>query len=299
MILSNIYLKKHSIRIAFIKMERVNDNLINAIEIPNNYNTRHFGSYTTNDGRILMKQKLIRSGSPTGFKDEDVQILLNTYNLKKVIDFRTAAETEAEPSLSNVPGVSYIRMGMLDEIINDDQKKLVAGKNENKLYEILQSTNAAKDRVEEIIEYYGKVYVGILQNEHSRNIMRRFFDSLLGNEDGCILFHCAGGKDRTGMAAALFLKVIGVDWDTCLKDYLLTNVFFAKEIETTLNEIKENTEDPEVLESVRLAISADLRFLDSALKYINNEYGSLDNYISDALLLTEDKIKKLRALYTI
>ena len=38
-----------------------------------------------------------------------------------------------------------------------------------------------------------------------------------------ILFHCTAGKDRTGVAAALILKALGVSREDIVEDYLLTN----------------------------------------------------------------------------
>lgn len=44
-------------------------------------------------------------------------------------------------------------------------------------------------------------------------------------DDGAALFHCTGGKDRTGLTAALLLTALGVDRDQILDDYELTNQF--------------------------------------------------------------------------
>ena len=38
-----------------------------------------------------------------------------------------------------------------------------------------------------------------------------------------MLVHCAAGKDRTGIAIALVLRLLGVGHDEVLADYLLTN----------------------------------------------------------------------------
>ncbi len=40
--------------------------------------------------------------------------------------------------------------------------------------------------------------------------------------DGAVLFHCAGGRDRTGLVAALLLTVAGVEEDAIVADYLET-----------------------------------------------------------------------------
>ncbi len=48
-----------------------------------------------------------------------------------------------------------------------------------------------------------------------------------------VLWHCTGGKDRTGLAAMLILSALGVDEETVVKDYLLTNEFNAQRIAGT------------------------------------------------------------------
>jgi protein-tyrosine phosphatase len=41
--------------------------------------------------------------------------------------------------------------------------------------------------------------------------------------DSSVMFHCMGGKDRTGMTAALLLGCLGVDRQTVLDGYELTS----------------------------------------------------------------------------
>jgi protein-tyrosine phosphatase len=40
-----------------------------------------------------------------------------------------------------------------------------------------------------------------------------------------LVFNCAAGKDRTGVATALLLSAIGVSWEDVLADYQLTQQF--------------------------------------------------------------------------
>jgi protein-tyrosine phosphatase len=39
---------------------------------------------------------------------------------------------------------------------------------------------------------------------------------------GCVVFHCAGGKDRTGLLALVLLTLAGAGTDEIIADYLLT-----------------------------------------------------------------------------
>jgi rhodanese-related sulfurtransferase len=45
--------------------------------------------------------------------------------------------------------------------------------------------------------------------------------------DGPVLIHCAAGKDRTGIAVALLMRLIGVGRDETMADYVRTNDHIA------------------------------------------------------------------------
>jgi protein-tyrosine phosphatase len=57
----------------------------------------------------------------------------------------------------------------------------------------------------------------------------RLFGALAEPSAGPALFHCMGGKDRTGLASALLLSWLGVDRETVLDDYELTTVYSSPE----------------------------------------------------------------------
>jgi protein-tyrosine phosphatase len=54
--------------------------------------------------------------------------------------------------------------------------------------------------------------------EMGRNAYRRLFETV-ADTDGKVVFHCAAGKDRTGVAAALMLGLAGVERETIVEDY--------------------------------------------------------------------------------
>lgn len=49
------------------------------------------------------------------------------------------------------------------------------------------------------------------------------FEVLADPTRGAVVFHCAAGKDRTGVVAAMLLAVLGVSDDDIVADYALTN----------------------------------------------------------------------------
>jgi protein tyrosine/serine phosphatase len=57
------------------------------------------------------------------------------------------------------------------------------------------------------------------------------FRSFADAPDGGIVFHCAAGRDRTGLVTALLLQLAGVDDEAIIDDYLLSvtamNDYFA------------------------------------------------------------------------
>ena len=270
--------------------------LQNAVEIQNNNNTRYLGGYKNNIGRTVLKSRLIRSGSPSGFSDEDIQILLNDYSLVKIIDFRTATEIETMPSKENIPGVEYIHLGLIDETdYNENIHKVNPLQHHNTRIQVFYALGGTTDTVIADLE---KTYINLVISTYSQNALRQFFEILLECEEGCIIFHCTGGKDRTGVAAALILSVLGIDWETCLADYMLTNEFWEDFIEQEMEGVRTETDDPDVLKGVRLFLTANIQFMNRMLEEIEYRYGSMQTYISDVLLLSDDKIAKLIKLYT-
>jgi len=63
-------------------------------------------------------------------------------------------------------------------------------------------------------------YCGMLA--HAGPMFGHLFSRLAKDESRPAVFHCWGGKDRTGVASALLLSLLGVDREIVLDDYELT-----------------------------------------------------------------------------
>jgi protein-tyrosine phosphatase len=104
--------------------------------------------------------------------------------------------------------------------------------------------------------------------------------------------HCMGGKDRTGMAAALLLSWLGVDRETVLDDYELTGAYSEEERLRAVVELFgesgiEVGAAEGLLSSPRWAMAA-------ALERLDTDYGGIERYLRDRAGLTDPVLGALR-----
>ncbi|MED9787057.1 MAG: tyrosine-protein phosphatase, partial [Latilactobacillus curvatus] len=106
------------------------------------------------------------------------------------------------------------------------------------------------------------------------------------------LYHCSAGKDRTGVATFLILSALGVDWETIVADYVLSNEVLGLS-SATPTRISSN--DSQVASMNAKSITqANLELVRDT---INQEYGNIENYLSKAMALKPEEIKQLKEDY--
>ncbi|GAC1586340.1 MAG: tyrosine-protein phosphatase [Acidimicrobiales bacterium] len=106
------------------------------------------------------------------------------------------------------------------------------------------------------------------------------------------VFHCTAGKDRTGVAAALLLSLVGVDRETVLDDYELTTRYRSgRRIEAMRPQLEAAGVD---VEAVRPFLSAPRPALAAALAAVDDQHGSVEAFLIGAGL-APTAIDRLRA----
>jgi protein tyrosine/serine phosphatase len=91
-----------------------------------------------------------------------------------------------------------------------------------------------------------------------------------------VVFHCAAGKDRTGLVAALLLSVLGVDDETIAADYALT----SEHIEELLDRHRARAEaDGNPVEVSDAFFAAEVAVMRKVLVEMRNRYGSAEAYL--------------------
>lgn len=108
------------------------------------------------------------------------------------------------------------------------------------------------------------------------------------------LFHCAAGKDRTGVLAAVILRLLGVDEADVLKDYLASREGTpASRLERYLPQVRALGGDEAEFAQVHSAYPPALV---SALRHIEARWGSAEEYVLEAAGMTPEDIGIVRRL---
>jgi hypothetical protein len=105
-----------------------------------------------------------------------------------------------------------------------------------------------------------------------RQQMQNFFKYLLytNGKDGAfrttpvpVIFHCSAGKDRTGIAAALFYSALGVPRETIIADYMLSAQYVKEKYTPVVNVLGAQLEP---------LVSVKREYIESTFKYIDDTF---------------------------
>jgi protein-tyrosine phosphatase len=117
-----------------------------------------------------------------------------------------------------------------------------------------------------------------------------------------LVFHCAGGKDRTGTLAALILTVLGVPEQTVIADYMLTNRYLDVAALAATPRVESDAKGDAGFSFLR-TLSPEMRaplltchpsLLQGALRAVEAKHGSVLAYVDEVLGVGLDGIATLR-----
>ena len=244
------------------------------LDIQGAYNVRDIGGYSTKSGGVIHWRKIFRSGKISQVKESENKKMA-TMNIKAICDFRTLAEQEDSPD-------QWYKLESIRRF------QLPIGK--GRLDRLTWIKNAAQGKGKDSYLYKANQYY-VLENAHR---FRAFFEVLLDQDNYPLLYHCTAGKDRTGFATLLLLSALGVDEETIIEDYLLTNKHlndaFWKDIETVASK------NGMTLEQIKPILVADQVYIQGAFDAITEHFGTMERYLRDELQLGKPEIEQLQHL---
>lgn len=239
-------------------------------------NFRDLGGYTAADGRVVRFGRVFRSGHLANLTDPDLAVL-TTLGIRTVVDFRSefGVETFGRDRLPG--GVQYISLpigaGGADPAMR-------AAMEAGRFSELPDLADANRAFIRENPPEFGQ-------------ILRLIADS----SNLPLVFHCIGGKDRTGIAAALLLSILGVPWSTVRNDYLASNTSFEASIEARLADLSQRggvASDPSDLDAARRFFIVEGGYIDAALDEILTVAGSIEAFTTDRMGLPRDTVRRIR-----
>jgi protein-tyrosine phosphatase len=166
-------------------------------------NFRDLGGYPTVDGRHVRWGRVYRSDGLQSLTDGD-HAVLEALGIATACDLR--AEQEHEQAPSRLPR-SVVRLAC---------SVSPARPGEPTLDDRILGGELAGLEIDDVVDLYL-----LMLDEYAPSfgaVFARIADA--GVEP--VLFHCAAGKDRTGIVAALLLALLGVADDEVFDDYMLT-----------------------------------------------------------------------------
>lgn len=120
----------------------------------------------------------------------------------------------------------------------------------------------------------------------------RLFNRLAAAERLPAVFHCFGGKDRTGFAAAVLLSALGVDRDVVLDDYEMTDQLRGAE---HIPEVVQAFVAAGIAEPAAVAMLSTCRAgMAETLTRIDTDFGGVDNYLCQCCGLAPESLDRLR-----
>ena len=249
-------------------------------------NARQLGSYISRDGRRIKHGVLIRCGVLSKATDSDLKLLKEKYHVNYVFDLRTAYEVNRWPDRI-IEGATYVNMPIQDDNNNFWQLILEAPGDtaEEKLINFAMNPKANP--------MMKQLYVGMVSDEYCQLQYAALLDRILRSE-GTMLWHCTQGKDRTGLATAFLLAALGFDRRTIVDDFALTNVPYQPNIDRLSLKLKLRGANKDAFEAIQAEEGVSIKNFEAALDYIDQNYGSMENYIKEIFVLTDDELDTLK-----
>jgi protein-tyrosine phosphatase len=231
-------------------------------------NFRDLGGLATVDGRVTRHGVLFRSSALEELSSRDVRLLIDDIGLRTVIDLRSVDDRETPQSLLDTP-VRYINLPI--------------------------SRGAPTTSLERPMGADGRVDMPRIYGMYLETSARAISEIISELTSGAIpaVFHCAAGKDRTGVVAAILLTAVGVTRDAVIADFMETEPVLA-DIIAYLQ--RRPAYADVVLRFPPGTMDVDPKFMSDFLDDVERTYGGMSAWLTEHAGVSEESIARLEQL---
>ena len=261
-------------------------------------NLRDLGGLATIDGQRVQAGRLFRSGHLSEL-DRAEAATLGGLGLRTIIDLRRPSEVANFPT-PDLDGVDHLWISVSPE----DSEFAVAA---NLLFgEQPERVDTAEDSGFAVAAnlLFGnqpeQVDIATMLEGYFRNTVtnrldgyRPVFEAATDPDRQPLLFHCMGGKDRTGFVAGVLLRLLGVGQEEVMADYLLTNEILGDRMARRADQARQRIAqrsgvepdqvDERHLEGVRAMLYTRPSFLQASFDAVTDKFGTWETFRRDGL----------------
>ena len=261
-------------------------------------NLRDLGGLATIDGQRVRAGRLFRSGHLSEL-DRAEAATLGGLGLRTIIDLRRPSEVANFPT-PDLDGVDHLWISVSPE----DSEFAVAA---NLLFgEQPERVDTAEDSGFAVAAnlLFGnqpeQVDIATMLEGYFRNTVtnrldgyRPVFEAATDPDRQPLLFHCMGGKDRTGFVAGVLLRLLGVGPEEVMADYLLTNEILGDRMARRADQARQRIAqqsgvepdqvDERHLEGVRALLYTRPSFLQASFDAVTDKFGTWETFRRDGL----------------
>ena len=220
-------------------------------------NVRDLGGHPTEDGGETRMGVVVRADSVRRLTEAGWQSLVD-YGIRRILDLRLESELEEDPP-GDLP-VEVVHVSFLEDVPLERQIEIF-----QRWIDAPDDVTATRDGYLEMLETY-------------RANVAAAISAIAGAPEGGVLVHCMGGKDRTGLVAALLLRLAGVSVADIAADYGLS----AENIKPLWQVWVEDAGDENERELRRRLSASPADAMAQVLETLEREQGSARQYLLDA-----------------
>jgi protein-tyrosine phosphatase len=216
-------------------------------------NVRDLGGHPTENGGETHFGKIVRADAIRRLSKEGWQALLD-YGIRTIVDLRMDEERQADPP-AELP-VTVVHFPFLEE-------------NDAVFREVEEAAATAPDQTASTRAVY------LIFLERFRANVAAAITAITEAPEGGVVVHCMGGKDRTGLATALLLRMSGVGIEDIAADYALSEERLKTRHDAWLAEAESEAER----ERLRRIYATPAESMVGVLDELERRYGSVEGYL--------------------
>ena len=218
-------------------------------------NFRDLGGYGTRNGKEVAWRRIFRSGEFARINHDEYRRLTEEIGLATVLDLRSDLEIKRQGTgLPSESGIKYYNISFITD----------GG-----------SREADEQRYRTFTDM-GQFYLDITRDKGFGQRIVQALEIIAEPENHPLVFHCAIGKDRTGILAAMLLSSLNVSNKDIIDDYSLSGPYM-EELLKTIND------DPKMAEGVKALPAyfwkAAPESMTMFLMTLCRDYGSVADYL--------------------